>query len=63
MAKFARVTDLDGKVHWVNLEHVRLLVEEPATAKRPARTTVHLDSSWVERVITVVESPEQITAA
>ena len=60
MPKFVRITELDGKVHWVNLEHVRLLTEEPATPKRPARTTVHIDSSWVERIIAVTQSPEDI---
>ena len=60
MPKFVRITELDGKVHWANLEHVRLLTEEPATKKLPSRTTVHIDSSWVERIIAVTQSPEDI---
>ncbi|MBU1326228.1 MAG: hypothetical protein KJ676_13405 [Alphaproteobacteria bacterium] len=62
MARFARVTELDGKVHWVNLDHVRTLSVLKPMKGLPVRTAVHVDSSWVERVLHVSETPEQILA-
>jgi hypothetical protein len=60
MPRFARVTELDGKVHWINLDHVRTLSVLKPMKGFPGRTAVHIDSSWVERVLHVSETPEQI---
>ncbi|MFN3354366.1 MAG: hypothetical protein ACK4Z5_12215 [Brevundimonas sp.] len=61
MARFARVTEFGkGEVQWVNLEHVRQIVELKGVADQPVRTAVHIDNSWVERVLHVRETPEQI---
>jgi hypothetical protein len=60
MSRFARVTALDGKVHWVNLEHVRLMQELKPLPNQPVRTAIHIDSHWVERQIIVSEQPEEI---
>ncbi|MGV9009785.1 hypothetical protein [Brevundimonas sp.] len=62
MSHFARVTALDGKVHWINLEHVRLLQELKPLPQQPVRTSIHIDSYWVERQIIVQERPEEIMA-
>jgi|GEM_PF-2658888 len=60
MSRFTRVTALDGKVHWVNLEHVRMLQELKPTPGQPVRTAIHIDSYWVERQIIVSERPQDI---
>jgi len=62
MSRFARVTALDGKVHWINLDHVRLFQELKALPDQPVRTSIHIDSHWVERQIIVSERPEDIVA-
>lgn len=63
MARFVRVTELDGKVHWVNLDHVRTLSEQKPNKLYPVHTSVHIDSSWVERVLHVSDRPEDILSA
>lgn len=58
--RFARVTDHDGKVHWVNLDHVRMIAELKPVKNNTARTAIHIDSYWVERQLQVIETPEEI---
>ena len=61
MARFARVTEFGkGRVHWVNLEHVRQLVEHRGIPGRSVRTAIHIDSSWAQQVLDVRETPEEI---
>lgn len=62
MPRFIRATEPKGKVHWVNLDHVRLISVEPAAGSQPAMTAIHIDSYWVERRLLVVETPEQLLA-
>jgi hypothetical protein len=62
MSRFVRATEPKGKVHWVNLEHVREFSIEPAKDGQPALTNIHIDNWLVERRLTVVETPEQLLA-
>jgi len=57
---FARVTEQNGRVHWINLTHVRQLVVKEGRNGLLTVTDVHIDSSWVERIVTVTEAPEAI---
>jgi hypothetical protein len=59
---FVRVTELKGRIHWVNLAHVRRLTVRPPVRSDPVVTEVHIDSSFVETVLVVVETPEDILA-
>ena len=63
MPAFVRVTEQNGRVQWVNLDHVRQLLEKPpGKGPETARTTILIDNSWVERRIDVVETAEAILA-
>lgn len=62
MPRFVRATEPKGTIHWVNLAHVRHLSVEPAAGGKPATTTIHIDNWFVERRLTVVETPEQLLA-
>jgi hypothetical protein len=60
---FVRVTELDGGIHWINLDHVRqLVVKKPVKGMGKARTAVMIDNQWAERRIDVLETPEEILA-
>ncbi len=58
--RFARATEADGMVHWINLAHVRRLSVQPAKGRQTALTAVHIDNMWAERTLLVVETPEQL---
>ncbi|WP_428149145.1 hypothetical protein [Brevundimonas sp.] len=62
VAPFAKVTETNGRVHWVNLTHVRELIVKPAKGDRPVLTEINIDNNAVASVFTVVETPEQILA-
>jgi len=62
MSDFVRVTEPKGKVHWVNLAHVRHLTVRPAMKGLPVVTEIHIDNWFVERQLIVVEAPEEILA-
>jgi hypothetical protein len=57
---FARVTQQNGQVQWINLDHVRQIVVKEGRHGSATLTAIHIDNSWVERVVTVVETPEAI---
>ena len=57
---FAKVTETNGTVHWVNLTHVRELVIRPGKPGVPTLTEIRIDNNWVERTFQVVETPEAI---
>ena len=59
---FARVTETNGVVHWVNLNHVRELVVKVGKYAEPTLTEVHIDNNFVARVFRVTETPETILA-
>lgn len=63
MKGFARVTELNGIVQWVNLDHVRRIVVGKPAGEHAVVTKVHIDNSFVERLLTVTETPEQILAS
>ena len=60
MSEFARVTELNGTVQWINLHHVRHLVVKKPVPKHPVVTAVLVGNYWVERQVVVSETPEQI---
>lgn len=60
MSEFVRVTEPKGKVHWVNLAHVRHLTVRPAIKDAPVVTQVHIDNWVIEKELVVVETPEEI---
>lgn len=60
MKGFARVTELNGVVQWVNLDHVRRIVVGKPIGENSVVTKVHIDNSFVEKLLTVTETPEQI---
>lgn len=62
MSRFIRATEPKGKVHWVNLDHVREFSIETGKDGRPDLTNIHIDNWLVERRLTVVETPEQLLA-
>jgi hypothetical protein len=63
MARFARVTEIEtGKVHWINLDHVRQIIEQKPLKDVPVHTSIHLDSSWSEQRLDVTQTPEEILA-
>ena len=59
---FAKVTETNGTVHWVNLSHVRELVVKVGRGGQPQLTEIHIDNNLVARVFRVVETPELILA-
>lgn len=60
---FARVTETNGVVHWVNLNHVRELVVKVGKGDTPTLTEVHIDNNVVAKVFRVTETPETIFQA
>ena len=63
MLRFARVTTIDGKVQWINLQHVRQIVEWKPMKGYEVVTAIHIDNNWVERQILVTQRPEEILAS
>ena len=59
---FAKVTETNGVVHWINLNHVRELIVKDGRHGEPTTTEVKIDNNWVEKAFRVVETPEQILA-
>jgi hypothetical protein len=58
---FARVTEeLNGVVHWINLNHVRELVVKEGKRGQPTTTEVNIDNQFVAKTFRVTETPEQI---
>jgi hypothetical protein len=57
---FAKVTETNGVVHWVNLNHVRELVVKVGKHSEPTLTEVHIDNNFVAKVFRVTETPETI---
>jgi hypothetical protein len=63
MTAFARVTELDGSVQWINLDHVRQIVERKPMKGFPVVTAVNIGNMWAERQVTVTQTPEEILAS
>jgi hypothetical protein len=63
MSRFARVTELNGTVQWINLHHVRHLVVKKPMQGHSTVTAVLIGNSWVERQVLVTETPEEILAS
>ncbi len=59
---FARVTETNGVVHWVNLNHVRELIVKVGKLGQPTLTEIHIDNNFVAKVFRVSETPEAILA-
>jgi len=59
---FAKVTETNGVVHWINLNHVRELVVKDGKHGEPTTTEVKIDNNWVEKSVRVTETPEDILA-
>ena len=59
---FARVTETNGVVHWINLNHVRELIVKPGKHGVPTTTEISIDNQFIARVFRVTETPEQILA-
>ena len=57
---FARVTETNGVVHWINLNHVRELIVKPGKHGQPTTTEIHIDNQFVAKIFRVTETPEQI---
>jgi hypothetical protein len=53
MTAYARVTELDGRVQWINLDHVRQLVERMPMKGFPVVTAVNIGNTWAERQVLV----------
>ena len=63
MTAFARVTELDGRVQWINLDHVRQIVERKPMKGYPVVTVVNVGNMWAERQVMVTQTPEEILAS
>ena len=63
MTAFARVTELDGRVQWINLDHVRQIVERKPMKGYPVVTAVNVGNMWAERQVMVTQTPEEILAS
>ena len=63
MTVFARVTELDGRVQWINLDHVRQIVERKPMNGHPVVTAVNIGNMWAERQVMVTQTPEEILAS
>ena len=63
MTAFARVTELDGRVQWINLDHVRQLVERNPMKGFPVVTAVNIGNMWAERQVLVTQTPDEILAS
>ena len=63
MTAFARVTELDGRVQWINLDHVRQIVVRKPMKGYPVVTAVNIGNMWAERQVTVTQTPEEILAS
>ncbi len=63
MTAFARVTELDGRVQWINLDHVRQIVERKPMKGFPVVTSVCIGNMWAERQVMVTQTPEEILAS
>ena len=59
---FARVTETNGVVHWVNLNHVRELIVKVGKLGQPTLTEIHIDNNFVAKVFRVSQTPEAILA-
>ena len=59
---FAKVTETNGVVHWINLHHVRELTVKTGKHGAPTLTEVSIDNQLVAKVFRVTETPEQILA-
>lgn len=57
---FAKVTETNGVVHWINLNHVRELIVKSGKHGQPTTTEVSIDNQFVAKVFRVTETPEQI---
>lgn len=61
MGRFARVTEIgSGRVRWINLDHVRQIIEHKPVKGLPVRTSIHIDNNWVEQRVHVTQTPEEI---
>ena len=63
MPAFARVTEPDGTVQWINLDHVRQIVERKPIKGLPVVTAVNIGNMWAERQVLVTQTPEEILAS
>ena len=63
MPAFARVTEPNGTVQWINLDHVRQIVEQKPIKGFPTVTAVNIGNMWAERQVMVTQSPEEILAS
>ncbi|MEC8533063.1 MAG: hypothetical protein VXZ00_03595 [Pseudomonadota bacterium] len=57
---FAKVTETNGVVHWINLNHVRELIVMDGNQGQPTLTEVSIDNQFVAKVFRVRETPEMI---
>jgi hypothetical protein len=61
MGRFVRVTEIGSdKARWINLDHVRQIIERKPFKGVPVRTSIHIDSSFSETRIDVTQTPEEI---
>ena len=60
MNGFVRATEPKGKVHWINLDHVRQMTVEPGVKGGSETTAICIDNWLVEKRLVVVETPEQL---
>lgn len=59
---FAKVTETNGVVHWINLNHIRELIVKDGKHCQPTLTEVSIDNQFVAKVFRVKETPEAILA-
>ena len=63
MPAFARVTEPNGTVQWINLDHVRQIVERKSMKGMPVATAINIGNMWAERQVLVTQTPEEILAS
>jgi len=63
MPSFARVTELNGQIQWINLDHVRQIVERKPIKGSDVVTAIHIGNAWIEREVLVIDRPEEILAS